>query len=401
MAQKCECCGYKFKKGDGAICPECFTSREGTVSCDALPFDLHAHNDNVSFSDNDMSDVQKQLEMERLEAAKEKVERNTASFSAGSTATGNRSTTFGSSFAGANKGTTFGTAPKSSTTYNTNKNGTTTTYTTTYSSSGASPRTVYRTSYNSNTMSNGSSKLVKIILIFIVVSIILSVVSTIVFAFAGMSAAKKEADKYKTTTFSYVQPEIDMPEIDIPEIELPKIPVIVEPVVPEIPEFPQYNTGTNYYEDIAIMTQGEKIIADNYEVIVGTPSYVPYQPSSYATDYDEYIEWDDKSELYVVEVPLTITNNSGERLYISDFEAFLDCLFIDEEGNITDERFANPLPTSEYEKSVIEDSVTYSFSFHYAVPVSHYFSVALRMEYEGNPEYVFYTDFAANEIFKD
>ncbi|MBQ7755764.1 MAG: hypothetical protein IJ401_00450 [Oscillospiraceae bacterium] len=401
MAQKCECCGYKFKKGDGAICPECFTSREATISCDDLPFDLHAHNENTSFSDSGMSDVQKQLEMERLEAQKEKIERNTQSFSSGNTATGNRSTTFGPSFTGANKGTTFSNA-KSSTTYNTNKNGTTTTYTTTYSSSGASPRTVYRTSYNSNNMSNGASKAVKIIIIFIAVSIILSVASTVIFAVVGMNAAKKnDYDDYKTTTFSYVQPEISIPDIDLPEIELPKIPVIVEPTVPGIPDFPQYNTGTNYYQDIAIIAQGEKIIADDYEVVVGTPVYVPYQPSSYATDYDEYVDWDDISELYVVEVPLTVTNNSGERINISEFDAYLDCLFIDENGDISDECFADPLPTDDYKKDIIEDSVTYSFSLYYAVPVSHYFSVALQMSYEGNPEYVFYTDFAADMVFKD
>ena len=32
MASKCRICGYKFKTGDGSICPECFTAREDELS---------------------------------------------------------------------------------------------------------------------------------------------------------------------------------------------------------------------------------------------------------------------------------------------------------------------------------------------------------------------------------
>ena len=42
-SNKCSCCGYKFKKGDGSICPECLTSREETMSCNDLTSDLHSH----------------------------------------------------------------------------------------------------------------------------------------------------------------------------------------------------------------------------------------------------------------------------------------------------------------------------------------------------------------------
>lgn len=34
MAYKCKICGYKFKAGDGSLCPECFTAREEELSFD-------------------------------------------------------------------------------------------------------------------------------------------------------------------------------------------------------------------------------------------------------------------------------------------------------------------------------------------------------------------------------
>ena len=38
MAEKCRICGYRFKRGDGSLCPECFTAREDELSFDGNDF---------------------------------------------------------------------------------------------------------------------------------------------------------------------------------------------------------------------------------------------------------------------------------------------------------------------------------------------------------------------------
>lgn len=71
MAKKncCSVCGYKFKKGDSNICPECLTSREDTMSCDDISADLHSHSSGYGGYTEEKSDAQKQLERERQESA--------------------------------------------------------------------------------------------------------------------------------------------------------------------------------------------------------------------------------------------------------------------------------------------------------------------------------------------
>ncbi len=43
MISKCKFCGYRFKDRDERICPECFTAREGDISCSQFSDDLHSH----------------------------------------------------------------------------------------------------------------------------------------------------------------------------------------------------------------------------------------------------------------------------------------------------------------------------------------------------------------------
>lgn len=90
MASKnrCKNCGYRFKRDDGAICPECLTSREDTMDCEDFSSDLHSHEEGFFDQTEGMSDAQKQLEQERFENAVEKARRNNGSNF------GNRSTTF-------------------------------------------------------------------------------------------------------------------------------------------------------------------------------------------------------------------------------------------------------------------------------------------------------------------
>lgn len=70
MAKKnrCTVCGYKFKKDDSNICPECLTSREDTMSCDDISADLHSHSSGYGDYAEEKSDAQKQLERERRES---------------------------------------------------------------------------------------------------------------------------------------------------------------------------------------------------------------------------------------------------------------------------------------------------------------------------------------------
>lgn len=86
---KCKNCGYRFKRDDGAICPECLTSREDTMDCEDFSSDLHSHEEGFFDQTEGMSDAQKQLEQERFENAVEKAQRNKSSQNFG-----NRSTTF-------------------------------------------------------------------------------------------------------------------------------------------------------------------------------------------------------------------------------------------------------------------------------------------------------------------
>ncbi len=76
LSNKCKVCGYRFKKNDGVICPECFTSREETLDCNDLSGDVHSHSigfDMDSFftkKSEDDFDVNKELEKEKLDNAK-------------------------------------------------------------------------------------------------------------------------------------------------------------------------------------------------------------------------------------------------------------------------------------------------------------------------------------------
>lgn len=67
---RCRVCGYKFKRGDPDICPECFTSREETMDCDDLSQELHSHEKGFGNSeDAAKSDAQLELEKERRQAS--------------------------------------------------------------------------------------------------------------------------------------------------------------------------------------------------------------------------------------------------------------------------------------------------------------------------------------------
>lgn len=50
---KCQVCGYKFRKDDGDICPECLAPRDDVESCD----DVHSHDEieNVTYVNEDVS----------------------------------------------------------------------------------------------------------------------------------------------------------------------------------------------------------------------------------------------------------------------------------------------------------------------------------------------------------
>ena len=58
LKKKCDICGYRFKRFDSAICPECLTSREDTVNCSDFAFDMHSHNKGFSstFQNEEKSD---------------------------------------------------------------------------------------------------------------------------------------------------------------------------------------------------------------------------------------------------------------------------------------------------------------------------------------------------------
>ena len=124
--KKCKLCGYRFKKHDGGICPECFTSREETLDCADLSSDLHSHGvgfdmDTIFSGSSDDFDVKKELEKEKKEHAEfqaeyskrkekfnEKVQKATGSKGYRTTYTHQRSTPGNSGVSGTTTTTTTG-----------------------------------------------------------------------------------------------------------------------------------------------------------------------------------------------------------------------------------------------------------------------------------------------------
>ena len=62
MAYRCKSCGYKFKKTDSDLCPECFTARDD-ISCTAFD-EEHSHSFDASSSERN-SFIEDQLKDER------------------------------------------------------------------------------------------------------------------------------------------------------------------------------------------------------------------------------------------------------------------------------------------------------------------------------------------------
>lgn len=413
LINKCSCCGYKFKRGDGAICPECFTSREDTVGCDDLSPDLHSHVQGFSSASEGMTEIEKQLEQERMQAAQEKAAMSSAASTSamGGMATGNRSTSFGSSTSG-NRSTTFGgsssqnrsstfggTASNGKTTTFTTKNGRTTTttytssdgsktttYSTSYSTGGVGPMSTYR-GFNTTGSSPKTSKLAKGIIIFILISFVLSCILPIIIAFIGYNVAKNQSDN-ETGYSSLNSISISVPDISMPDIEMPEIP--------EIPDIPDYNDGF-YYDDYAVLNQGAEIKTDKFVVKVGDPYVTDKKPAEYDEEYAYYTDYGIPEDCVTLEVPFTVTNNSSERLHIYEFFTYIISMVAEDDGSSV-QFYSDSMATPTFADSVIEDGVTYTFALHYPIPEAEIYSIAVVLEDETGENYYYYIDYKDTDI---
>lgn len=179
---KCKNCGYRFKRDDGAICPECLTSREDTMDCEDFSSDLHSHEEGFLGQREEMSDAQKQLEQERFLNAVDKAKR-----SGNSQRFGSRSTTF-------NPKTSMG---NYSYTKTTTHNGRTSTFHTFSTTNIPSNIPNFKAKIEKN------RKIAKMIGIIIVVMVLINIFVPIIFGIVFQNAFHDDDDyTYENTEYS-------------------------------------------------------------------------------------------------------------------------------------------------------------------------------------------------------
>ena len=368
------------------------------MDCDDLPEELHSHDDIKSFSyEDNVSDMQKQLEEERIEAAEEEAMRSVESFSENNGPKGNRSTDFGSpsgaSYVSASsKGdrqTNF-TKTTKTTTYVTNRNGTTT-YTSNYTSSDGNPQSAFDMLRMAQKHAKRNERKIKFIVVIVMILILISFALPVIFAFMGMKYAESRESTYDEYYFTQ-----DWKDDYVPDNE----PVLIPPEVPEIPRFSRYDSGTHYYPDMAIVSQGETVVENGYKITVGTPSYIAIGHDFFTQDFEENAYLESLEDYFIVELPMTISNYTDENLNVSDFEVYLESLYIDDNGEIGESIISKALVNDIYLKGVVKQGITSHYPLYFAVPVAHYYSVVYKMDFNDNPEYFFYTDFTAEQVIK-
>lgn len=397
LSKKCSCCGYKFKKHDGGICPECFTSRAETMSCEDLPEEFHSHEE-YSYMDNEKSDMQKQLELERFESEKEELQRTVSSFDEGNGPTGNRSTNFGpavtptvNSTSGKNRQTSF--TSKNTTTYVTTKNGTTK-YTTTYSTSDAKPLTTFENVKNAQRLAKKNEKRVRFVLFLFILIFIISFALPVIFAFMGMKYSESRGYDYGNYVGTDYYNNDDYIVTD-------KIPENTRPQPHDSPYFPRYNEllGGEYTSDMAVIPQGEGVKFDDISVEIMKPCYIPVDPLDYADENSDYINEENKDDFFLASFPVLLKNHSTERLMFSDFNVCVKSLYIDGNGEIYSYFESYPLAIGSYLDGYVWYNDFEEVNYCYIVPAdADYYTVEYVKEFNGNPEYLFCTDFTCEQV---
>ena len=308
---KCSCCGYKFKRNDGEICPECLTSRENTLDCSGLSDDLHSHEQGFSFGREEMTEMEKQLESERLQSAMIKNNLN------GTTRTGNRATTFKSSAVRKTSGTTQSFQNKVSTTSQGQ-------YTTTFTT-------------NNNKGKKKNSLAVKIVIIVIVAYIIINflvpVIGAVIFSFAKNSFDDKRND-ISDNLQSYEINYNDYPEF---EFETTYAPTTVN----------QDGTASGFN------TFGT-------ELTISKPYFNSMEPKFFDSDYVDYVDCEDYESCKLLTVPITIYNDTDETININDF-------YFEIESYYGDEIYVSR-PLDRGDSFYLNSDTTFSYAVYFAVP---------------------------------
>lgn len=346
-SNKCSCCGYKFKKGDGSICPECLTSREETMSCNDLTSDLHSHKKGFVNEREGMTEVEKQLEQERQQSYAEKNSRsktnsnstvgfNRAFSSSSQKMSGNKSLNSDKGFLDSLPITLEEEMKQNRLNYNKYKN----------------IQTLFSLNNNRAYGQNENQRKPKSIIIKIIIAFfIMSVVSTVVPLFAA---------------FNW------MDDNDY-----------------------SYNSNIDYTDyGFELKEYGEKVYTNNCNFIVYTPTLTDETPDT--EDYLDNINTSytlDTGKYVIMEVPVTICNDTTEEMRISDIYTYIETTVYDTNTYI-DETYESFPYDYGYSANVIPAHTTITASIKYVVPKSYiegedYYKIVIHGQYNQG-EYSYY-----------
>lgn len=314
---KCSCCGYVFKRNDGEICPECLTSREDTLDCSDLSSDLHSHKQGFGFSKNEMTDMQKQLEMERLQSAQAK------NRTQGTKTTGNRTTYF--------RNSTVKTTPTVSKTPTTTKSYQNYQYNTTYTTN---------TSNNKKKNSKAVKIVVAIIVAYIIINVLVPVIGAVIFSFAKNNIDDKRND-ISDNLQSYEINYNDYPEF---EFETTYAPTTVN----------QDGTASGFN------TFGT-------ELTISKPYFNSMEPKFFDSNYVDYVDCEDYESCKILTVPITIYNDTDETININDF-------YFEIESYYGDEIYVSR-PLDRGDSFYLNPDTTFSYALYFAVPKADAYKV--------------------------
>ena len=271
MAEKCRICGYKFKIGDGSLCPECFTARTDELSFDGNDFKAtnifgrsrdekklgaflademreELHEDITIKKSLDREDTEKtraftaeganvknetfkdafQERRNRVRSEQGRVYTNNSAASGSSAPKNDQQVNkFLDSIDPALKSRIYGSRPNESTfRYSSHNSGSTSNQQMLYGiNGGRTPGSVQRSSYNYGYSSNSNSNYSKgsggKAIAVIVVSIIIFIVFINIIALIDENTDKDDAKSNK----SIGSVDIEMPDLSIPDVKIPDISV--------------------------------------------------------------------------------------------------------------------------------------------------------------------------------
>lgn len=398
--KRCGCCGYKFKRGDGDICPECFTSRVDTVDCADLPSELHTHDYTADSVEGEaMTEIEKQLEEERRASEALQDMSAASDYTTNYSGTGNRSTKFPAYSAPKAASKDFSsqrtdaspsrTSEAVTTTYTTSGGKTvkTTTFrsgTTSQTTGSYNPKPITtvlgRPSFVSNPKKTKSDartqKIVRIIIIWIALSVVISVTFSIIGAFVAMKEDDSRDTDYNNEYY-FSAPDVSMPDIEIPEIPEINVPVI------DTEEFYDEYACVNF----GYIARGKTIAAQPSE-----PHFSETEPEVLDLTYGEKTDYPERDELMNLELPIKLFNYGENALYPFNVEiTVISCN--NDDGTVY---ISKPLYTAA-SRVMVEMGMFVDINLNFAVPKADEYMIQIILDNGVVEDYCYYYTFSVDD----